>query len=77
MVTFSQNGICHAADNPNVDGQYKYFFEELDFIVGLDFDVSGKITITLPIGLNVIITAGLNGNITGIFQLKTDYTGDS
>lgn len=61
----------------NVDGQYKYFFEELDFIVGLDFDVSGKITITLPIGMNVIITAGLNGNITGIFQLKTDYTGDS
>ncbi|MBS5144214.1 MAG: S-layer homology domain-containing protein [Butyricicoccus pullicaecorum] len=61
----------------NVDGEYKYFFEELDFIVGFDFDVDGKITITLPIGMNVIITAGLNGNITGIFQLKTDYTGDS
>lgn len=60
-----------------VDGQYKYFFEELDFIVGLDFDVDGKITITLPIGMNLIVTGALDGNITGIFQLKTDYTGDS
>ena len=61
----------------NVDGQSKYFFEELDFIVGLDFDVDGKITVSLPIGMNLIVTGRLNGNITGIFQLKTDYTGDS
>lgn len=60
-----------------VDGQYKYFFEELDFLVGLDYDVSGKITITLPIGMNVIITGSLSGDVTGIFQLKTNYTGDS
>lgn len=56
---------------------YKYYFEELDFLVGLDYKVDGKITVTLPIGMNIIITGTLSGDVAGIFQLKTNYTGDS
>lgn len=57
--------------------EWKYFFEELDFLIGLDCKVGGKVTVTLPIGMNVIISGDLNANIAGIYQLKTDYTMDS
>lgn len=59
------------------DGQWKYYFEELDFLVGLDYNVGGKITVTLPIGMNIIITGTLQGDVTGVYQLRTDYSGDS
>ncbi|MGN0107323.1 MAG: S-layer homology domain-containing protein [Hominilimicola sp.] len=58
------------------DGEYRYYFEQLEFLVGFDFKVEGKITVTLPIGVNIVITGGLSGDVTGVFQLKTDYNGD-
>ncbi|MCI5604232.1 MAG: S-layer homology domain-containing protein [Clostridia bacterium] len=55
----------------------KYFFEELDFLIGLNVTATGNITITLPIGMNVIIKGDLLCDVAGIYQLKTDYTMDS
>ena len=60
----------------DTDGKYKYYFEQIEFLVGFDFKVEGKIDITLPIGVNIVITGGLSGDVTGVFQLKTDYSGD-
>jgi hypothetical protein len=61
----------------NVGGEWKYYFEELDFLVGADYEVKGSMQITLPIGMNIIITGSLSGDVAGVFQLKTNYSGDS
>lgn len=58
-------------------GKTRYYFEELDFLAGADFGVKSSLTIALPIGMNVIITGSLEGDVTAIYQLKTNYTGDS
>ena len=68
-------GFC-ITTRQDEDGEYRYYFEELDFLVGADYDVDGEVTITLPIGMNVIVSGKLSGDVTGIYQLKTDYTGD-
>jgi len=51
----------------------KNYFEDLYFFVGVNISSTSSVTITLPIGLNIIIELGLGGNITGVYRMFTDY----
>jgi len=51
----------------------KTYFEDLMFYVKVDFGVSTSQTIQLPIGISILIGAGLNGNMAGVYHMYTDY----
>ena len=49
------------------------YFEDLIFYVKVGFGVSAEQTIELPIGLSILISGELSGDITGIYHMYTDY----
>ena len=49
------------------------YFEDLTFYLKADFDVEANQTITLPIGLSILLSAGLSGNVTGIYRMYVNY----
>ncbi len=51
----------------------KNYFEDMIFFVKVDFGVSSENTIALPIGINIAVDVGLNGNIAGIYHMYVDY----
>lgn len=53
------------------------YFEDLIFYVKVDFEVSAEQTISLPIGISIILSGGLSGDVTGIYHMYVDYKGDS
>lgn len=61
-----------SSGRPN-DGGGKTYFEDLVFFVKIDFGVSSKNTIQLPIGMSVLIEAGLSGDVAGIYHMYVDY----
>ncbi|MBQ6555476.1 MAG: exo-alpha-sialidase, partial [Firmicutes bacterium] len=55
---------------------FKPYFEDLTFVVGLNFDVSTNNTISTPIGIDVIINARLNGTVSAVYHMYSDYDDD-
>lgn len=49
------------------------YFEDLVFYVKVDFNVSAEQTIALPIGISILISGELTGNVAGIYHMFTDY----
>ena len=52
----------------------KYYFEDLLLSVNVDFNAQNSTTINLPIGIGIVIEAGLTGNVKGVYYMYTDYT---
>lgn len=58
-------------------GKPEAYFEDLAFYVGVGFSLGTNATVTLPIGLSIIIKANLSGTITGVYYMYTDYQEDT
>ncbi len=60
----------------NGNTTFEPYFEDLTFMVGLMFGVSTNNTISTPIGIDVIIEAGLSGYVAGVYHMWPDYVDD-
>ncbi len=49
------------------------YFEDLIFYVKADFDASADQKIVLPIGLGILVSFQLNGDMAGIYHMYNDY----
>ena len=54
----------------------KNYFEDLIFFAKVDMDVKSKNTIALPVGINIAIDLGLDGNIAAVYHMYVDYEHD-
>ena len=51
----------------------KTYFEDLVFYAQLKFEVSASQQIQLPVGISILLTGGLSGDVTGIYHMYVDY----
>ena len=54
----------------------KNYFENASFLAGIEVGFDASVTVSLPLGLSVMVGAGIVGKLTAVYQMQTKYEGD-